>query len=245
MRIVFAGQVPKDPAHPGAIEDAFALDAEAGLAAISDGASESFDSRRWAGLLVEEYVGNPVLNWTWLDRAIGDYAAQFSHDKLSWAQEASFERGSFATLLGLRHFSRQECLEVFCVGDSIAVILDGEGRRSELAHPDYDCSEAFRRRPVLFSTKPEMNRPIKEPGFFEGNRFSWPLAGPGPWSVLCMTDAFAAWALGREEQDRPVWQRLSAVRDQSDLETLVSHTRRSREMRIDDVTFVHLSFGGT
>ena len=50
------------------------------------------------------------------------------------------------------------------------------------------------------------------------------------------------WALRHHECCRPVWKELLALDDQTDLDALVAEARESRDMRVDDVTLVRLSF---
>jgi hypothetical protein len=57
-----------------------------------------------------------------------------------------------------------------------------------------------------------------------------------------MTDAMGEWALRHDECGRPVWSELLAVDDQPGLDALVAEARQSRDMRVDDVTLVRLSF---
>jgi hypothetical protein len=91
MKVLFAGQVPKEPSFPDAIEDAYKLAPDDGRIAVSDGASESFDSKTWANLLAERFVQHPQLSQRWLDDAISDYLSEFDQPKMSWSKQASFE----------------------------------------------------------------------------------------------------------------------------------------------------------
>jgi hypothetical protein len=90
MKILFAGQVPKEPSFPDANEGAFEKDPESGKIAVSDGASESFDSKTWARLLACRFVENPQLNERWLADAIADYTARADYASLSWSKQAAF-----------------------------------------------------------------------------------------------------------------------------------------------------------
>ena len=125
LRVAFKGQVPKDLAFAGEIEDAMAFAPEAGRVAISDGASESYDSRSWAHLLVRRFVADPDVGPGWLNAAVAEYREQSSFTDLSWSRQAAFDRGSFASLLGIGYLPQEQRLKLHCVGDSVAVMIDG------------------------------------------------------------------------------------------------------------------------
>jgi len=240
MRVAFAGQVPKDPAYPDDIEDAMAFATEAGRAAISDGASESYDSRSWAQLLVRRFIADTRVDLRWLDEAIAAYRSQRDFTGLPWSHQDAFDRGSFASLLGIEYLPREQQVRVCCVGDSLAVLINRVGCRRHTFQ--YLLAELFGRRPQLFSTHPARNTRLAGPGFFDSHTESWPIPRPEPWVVLCMTDAMGEWALRHDECGRPVWSELLAVDDQPGLDALVAEARQSRDMRVDDVTLVRLSF---
>lgn len=240
MRVLFSGRVPKDPGYPEDNEDAFALDPGAGRIAVSDGASESFDSRTWAELLAHRFVHHPVLSQGWLSAAIAEYAGRFDRAGLSWSKQSAFDRGSFATLLGLRHSVKRRTLEVVGVGDSLCVLLDG--------HELVDCfpyvrAEQFHHRPDLFSTDEHLNGFFVSPGLASGYRKIWSLRESLAPAVLCMTDGIAEWALRRSEEGRPVWADLAGIATTSELEGLVFRERLTRAMRVDDSTLVVASLG--
>jgi len=240
MRVAFAGQVSKDLAFPDDIEDAMAFATEADRVAISDGASESYDSRSWAQLLVRRFVADTRVDLAWLDEAIAAYRKQSDFTDLSWSHQDAFDRGSFASLLGIEYLPREQQVRVCCVGDSLAVLIDSQGRRRRTFQ--YLCAEQFDRRPQLFSTHPARNTKLAGPDFFGSHTDSWPVYGAEPWAVLCMTDAMGEWALRHDECGRPVWSELLALHDQAGLDALVAEARESRDINVDDVTLVRLSF---
>ena len=240
MRVAFAGQVSKDLAFPDDIEDAMAFATEAGRVAISDGASESYDSRSWAQLLVRRFIADTRVDLGWLDEAIGAYGKQSDFTDLSWSHQDAFDRGSFASLLGIEYLPEQKLIEVCCVGDSLAVLIDRQGCRRRAFQ--YLCAALFGRRPQLLSTHPARNTRLTVPDFFRSHTEAWPISEPELRVVLCMTDAMGEWALRHDECGRPVWNELLALHDQTDLDVLVAEARESRGMHIDDVTLVRLSF---
>jgi len=240
MHISFQGQVPKDLAYPDDIEDAFARAPDAGRVAISDGASESYDSRSWARLLVERFVADTHVDLGWLKGAIAAYKEQSDFTELSWSHQEAFDRGSFASLLGIEHVPEARRLEVHCVGDSVAMLIDGRGHLHRKF--SYLRSASFRQRPNLLSTNPARNAFFTGWRSLESQIALWPLFPEEPWFVLCMTDAMGEWALRQHERRQPVWNKLLALEDQTALNALVAEARDNRAMRVDDVTLVRLAF---
>ncbi|MGV8991270.1 MAG: hypothetical protein ACOH1Q_07685 [Thiobacillus sp.] len=239
MKVLFAGQVPKDLSFPDANEDAFVLAADVDRVAVSDGASESFDSKTWARLLTSRFVQHPELDASWLTDAVSDYLVQFDPAQMSWSKQAAFVRGSFATLLGIEHFIEHGTVDVLGVGDSLAVLLDGGEFVDSFP---YVHSEEFQQRPELFCTNATLNTLFSVPDFFPRHHKTWCITDKSAPLVLCMTDALGEWALRRAEEGESVWQMLVEIENVSELESLVLQERLSRSMRIDDTTLVRLSF---
>ncbi len=123
-----------------------------GIGALSDGASISFDSASWARILVRHYARDPCFDGAWLAAASQEFAALHDRESLSWVQQGAFDRGSFASLLGLRRDEAR--IEVLAIGDSIAVLCDAD--RVVATFP-YESPEQFDQRPLLLSTNPAQN----------------------------------------------------------------------------------------
>jgi len=68
---------------------------------VSDGASVSFDSASWSRILARRFAQHPQFDPDWVAQAIADYAKLHDRDSLPWMQQAAFDRGSFASLLGV------------------------------------------------------------------------------------------------------------------------------------------------
>ncbi len=239
MKVLFAGQIPKDSWFPDANEDAFVLATDIGRVAVSDGASESFDSKTWAHLLTTHFVQHPGLSTSWLSDAVADYLAQFDLAQMSWSKQAAFDRGSFATLLGIEEFISHGTVDVLSVGDSLAVLLDGDDFIDSFP---YVRAEEFQQRPELFCTNAALNTFFFSPDFFSRHHKTWCIKDRSSPVILCMTDALGEWALRHAQEGRPVWQMLAGIEDVLSLETLVIQERLTRSMRIDDTTLVRLSF---
>src|SRR5690242_19769978 len=101
MHVSFTGSFPKTQDYPDANEDCFVITDDQLCIALCDGASESFDSKTWARSLADRFVANPLVDTNWVQEAVDSYRSQYDWNALSWSKQAAFDRGSFATLLGV------------------------------------------------------------------------------------------------------------------------------------------------
>lgn len=242
MKLKFVGTVPKDFAHLDSNEDAYGLDFELKRFAVGDGASESYDSKTWARMLVDKFISEPAISQGWLDDAANDYLAKFDQARLSWSQLAAFERGSFATLLGVTIADDSRTARILGIGDSIAVLLDGEAIVDSFP---YKQSPDFQQRPELFSTSPAHNMFLSASNAISRYVCEWQFDGLVSPMILCMTDALGEWALRNVEEGKIGWSALSVIEDQDVFEALIVEERRTKNMRIDDSTLITLTFSRT
>jgi hypothetical protein len=232
MRIVFDGVVPKELEHPDNNEDAFA--AGGTIIAVSDGASESFDSRNWSRILVDQYVASPQLNELWLTEAIGRYAGLYQ-DELSWSKQASFERGSFATLLGIVFHEELNTVDVLAIGDSLAVLIDnGHFNRSF----PYTSFKDFDQKPALLSTIRADNDFINQQDFLDKHTATWDLQSLDHPLLLCMTDALGQWFLKKYQSDTYALEMLLSLQNKDDMQKFISILRKNHAIRNDDTTLI-------
>ena len=239
MRIDFAGSCPKDPGEPGANEDAWAASEDGTLAALCDGASESYDSRSWARILARRWVADPEFNAEWVASSLAAYMDGVDLAAMSWSQQAGFERGSFSTLLGLEHVAARRSVEALAIGDCVAILADGA--RMVEAWPFTD-PERFKERPTLLSTLGADNGFVAEPDFKLRSVKVFDLAPLAAPRVFCMSDALAEWALRREVEGEAALARLAAIRSEDELRELVLAERAAKRLRLDDSTLAVLSF---
>jgi hypothetical protein len=239
MRTLFAGSCAKELDRSDANEDFFTFSADRQRLALSDGASESYDSRVWARLLAGKFVEHPAFGPEWIQSAIADYMLAHDFAAMSWSQQLAFERGSFATLLAVEHDAAAGVLGLFGVGDSVAVLFDGAS--VALAWPLAE-PERFRERPTLLSTIRQYNEFTRAPEFEMMARATLHLSAFEDPMLLCMTDALGEWTLrmSREEPERLV--ELLAIRSEAELASLVSAERTAKRMRVDDSTLIILGF---
>jgi len=224
MRVLHRWTLGKQLAEPYLNEDATACANVKGVYAVSDGASESFASRRWARILVARYVRRPVIDEAWLAHAIASYLQAFDRGAMSWSAQAAFDRGSFATLLGLRF--EPPGVSVLGIGDSLAVLDDGAEISATFP---YGKPEQFRANPLLLSTIHERNAAILTADF----RTYWRLHRTS--KLFCMTDAIGAWLLS-DRAERMA--RLRALRTRAEFINLVEDARTAGTMRRDDTTLL-------
>lgn len=239
MKVLFAGQVAKDFLFPEAIEDAFIMDIASGRLAISDGASESYDSKTWARLITERAADLSNVCGETVSALVEEYKSQVNTDLLSWSKLAAYERGSFATLLSVENLCLQGTVVVLAIGDSLAALIDDDICVGTFP---YHSSSEFSQRPDLISTKAALNAFIDAPDFLDKHRITWSTSKCSSPLLICMTDALAQWAIMQNERGNTAWSTLANIRQQDDLEALVARERYSQNMRIDDVTLITLSF---
>jgi hypothetical protein len=235
FHVDLSASVPKDIASPALNEDAWALNEERTCVALSDGASESFDSKTWANLLVARYARDHAMTPDWVGEALREYSSGFCFEELTWSAQRSFERGSFATLLGLVIGHNETDLEVLSIGDSLALhVRDG----NVIASFPFDRPEQFDARPTLFSTKGQANSLWANSEFFLSASRTWKVQ-PGD-VIYAVTDAVGHWILSHLTEDKTLLESLANVHSAADFTALVQQLRVSRDMRLDDSTVLRL-----
>jgi Protein phosphatase 2C len=231
LRVKFSASVPKWHCEPSSNDDVFCHDGidSCRRIAVSDGATESYDSRTFAQALCQAWVNVPFTDWP-LKRALRDYAAHYAGRPMSWSDLGAFERGSFATFLGVSLVGDR--LKVLAVGDSLMTI---HGREEQLTFP-FTSAEQFNNRPTLFSTARAANHFYKPSQLRAKTHFH--VVHPGD-RVFLMTDAIGAWFLSQNERDeaRGLLESLSTA----DLfQQWIDSERQNKRIRNDDTTLIHL-----
>lgn len=240
MKLEFCGSVPKDPGSPDANEDKFAF-SDDGLRrlALCDGASESFDSKLWASLLASRFVLDPKVGPEWVASVLAKYSTAHDFNSLSWSKQAAYERGSFATLLGVEDDEEHNAVDILAVGDSVALLVcDGK-----LVHGwPFEDPERFKDRPTLLSTINGHNDFVGISGFWTEHGKTFHLEGLASPRLLCMTDALGEWALKQALSGSNGLVELLSVETEEQLAKLVLRERTTKQMRVDDSTLLVLSF---
>ena len=239
MQIVFKGVVPKELEYPDNNEDAYVI--EKNVVAISDGASESFDAKSWALILVRKYINRARFRESWLVEAIEEYSILHDRETLSWSKQASFDRGSFATLLGIEFHEESNSVNVLAIGDSLAVLISN-GRVVE-SYP-YTSFEDFDQNPALLSTNHFQNDFIRHQDFFSTHSVTWDLQPLKKPLLLCMTDALGNWFLRTYKSDPTVLESLLSFRKESAMQEFITALRKDKTIRTDDTTLVVIDIHG-
>ena len=239
MKREFSGTVPKDPSSPEANEDKFAFSEDGRRVALSDGASESFDSKLWAELLVRRFVADPKVRPEWVASTLAEYSAAHDFQSMSWSKQAAFERGSFATLIGVEQFEEHDAVEVLAIGDSIALLVD-DGKL--IRGWPFEDPERFKERPTLLATVAGHNDFIGVSGFWTLHGKTFHLEGLADPRLICMTDALGEWALKEALAGGSGLTELLSINTVEQLSELVVRERSERRMRVDDSTLLVLSF---
>lgn len=239
MRLLFSGSCPKDPLGSDINEDRWAFDKARRALALCDGASESFDSSVWAQILADKFVADTAVTPDWLSVAVNDYVIRHDFAAMSWSRQASYERGSFSTLLGVEHDTEHQTIEILAVGDSLAVLTSGP---SVVACWPFSDPLRFKERPTLFATLPEHNVFVSGSDFWTTHGAVFDLRTLESPRLLCVTDALGEWLLRQTQSAGDGLERLLAIDTESDLVSLVVEERLAGRMRIDDSTLLVAAF---
>jgi hypothetical protein len=235
--LVRAFRLPREGLCRTECADAVSLRASAGRFALADGATEAYDSGRWARLLARAWTSGPggrgedaATGLARLGRAL--YRSWFRRP-LTWYAEEKARRGSFATLLGFQVCGSGGWYAV-AVGDSCLFQERDGGLRAAFPLAD---PEDFGSSPALVPSLP-----WRHPGWSRAIQVTTGSIRPGDVFWL-MSDALARWYLG-------TWARRQALRrelhctmlapDDRALARLVSRERRAGRLRDDDVAVVRL-----
>jgi len=233
-RLPLAFSVPKrDDQHN---EDSFHRSTR-GVYALSDGASVSFDSASWARILVRRYARNPEFTREWLSAAIAEFRKLYDRESLPWMQQASFDKGSFASLLGVRIAEGGMAIQVLSVGDSLAVLCDGDCIKATF--PLTAASE-FTRSPQLICTNPTENAFLDEVDLSYDLVADWTFRGLERPALLCMTDALGHWLLSQRDRDLSPVSVLRKVRTPGAFARFVQEERAAGRLKRDDTTLIAL-----
>jgi hypothetical protein len=229
LRLAFS--VPKADGQPN--EDSYQR-SQRGVVALSDGASVSFDSASWSRILVGQFAHNPNFSRGWLSAAIDQFSKKYNRDELPWMQQAAFDQGSFASLLGVRFLKGGQRIQVFAVGDSLAVLCDGDHIKATFP---YSQASEFNQRPQLLSTNPAENTFIDDSDFSYSRFEDWSFGKLKRPTLFCMTDALGQWLLSSANRQSAI-AKIRGLRTQRDFKRFVSSERASARMRRDDTTLL-------
>jgi hypothetical protein len=229
-RVLRAFSVAKREDTPN--EDRWRASDNGTICALSDGASVSFDSAPWAEVLTHRFVEDQGVSREWLEAAAREYQTAYDRDAMPWMHQAAFDRGSFATLLGIVFSQDGANARAFAIGDSLlAFIDDGEVVRTI----PYVEPEEFENSPQLLSTSIFENRLLDEETISDAWHDLNISAHSAPIFLL-LTDAIGRWLL-----DEPSSERISTllgIEDERSFSAFVERERGEGRLRRDDTTMV-------
>jgi hypothetical protein len=202
------------------------------ICALSDGASISFDSGLWAQILTRKFVNSQDISKLWIEAAIQEYRSAYDREAMSWAYQAAFDRGSFATLLGVVCASDGRGVKAFAFGDTLLVFTDSGNVVRTLPYVQPD---EFDQSPKLISTNPIENNAVDEEALSD----SWQaltVASHDAPTLLLMTDAIGRWLLDQPDPGRA--RQLLEIPDAQAFASFVELERVEGRMKRDDSTLV-------
>jgi hypothetical protein len=224
--------LPKSgPDYPN--EDFCAVSQRKGLIGLSDGASISYDSATWARLIAIGFVQDPSVSKDWISRAVKLYEEKHDRSVMSWMAQAAYDRGSFASLLGVKFSGENKAAEIIAIGDSTAVLCDGD---NILATYPYSVPEEFDSRPTLISSEHTKNGFLDTDNFPTSNTVYWDFADCKEPMIICVTDALGHWILSERRSDRSPVKVLRSIGSYASFSRFVEMERASGKMRRDDTT---------
>jgi hypothetical protein len=221
---------PKIGASPEENEDAWLVDANTGLIAVSDGASSSFGASVWSRALVEAATvtggSNAEFVAACVQRAAAVWTARHTSGEVAWWAQEGMRRGAFATLLVVRigGVERGRSWTALAVGDSCVFHLRRAGHDWTLVGSfPLSTPEEFGSHPdLLSSVAQQLPTPVTTAGALQSGDV-----------LLAATDAVSEWLL-----TMPSRLAFAAVADVNQFAEVVMTARHERTMVNDDATVV-------
>lgn len=233
LHTVFHGTIPKSSRSDDPNEDVVCpegLPEYIQRVALSDGASESYDSLTLAQILCANWLEStpPRLR---LKKVLKEFERRSELEGLGWAKAAAYARGSFATFLGVD--LQKGNLTVLAIGDTMMFL---HNPNSDLCTGmPYESLDQVPSRPLLVSSVRSQNT-FYRPGQIKNfcRKFT---VTPGT-TILMMTDALGLWFLSQKTPDANTI--LKRLQNQVDFESFVLETRAANKIKDDDTTLIHL-----
>ena len=225
-------------------EDAYAVDAPAGVFALADGASSAWRAGDWAAALAAAWVAKPPARGRdggrgaftgWLEGLREALTAEDTADpERPWFTAAAARRGAHAALLGLSLHAlggKRPRWRTLAVGDVCCFhVRDG----ALLTATPIDAADRFGSHPDLLSSLPGADVP--EPIIAEGELRAGDL-------LVLASDALAAFLLRLDAAGEPVWPTLARV-DGAAFLALVAAGIDADLLERDDTTLVRIALRG-
>jgi len=234
---------PKKGTIRSECEDAFAFSKSRMVFALADGATESYDSRSWARLLVRAWIRiqPPAIEMEDFEPLLRDLGVRlhqkWSRRKLPWYAEEKAQGGSFAAFVGLQ-ISAQEGLihwRAIALGDCCLIHRHGPALLETFP---ITKSEEFGSNPLLLPSSASK----------QGQALDLVRRGAGTTSsgndFLLMSDAVACWFLKQIEDGKAeamgLFDKLTAADDIGGLTDFLENLRSAGNIRNDDVAVLRI-----
>lgn len=227
--------LPKRDAPLHECEDAIAIDIDSLCCAVADGATEGFDSRRWARYLTRAWVSRSTevegLDLGGCVRPLGErLERRWAGRALPWYLEEKAASGAFAAFVGVR-FTRSWTWSAVAIGDA-CMVVERDGR----IHQSFPLSSAseFSSRPILVPSRPV--------GRMDGViQLAHGLCEPGD-VILLMSDAICAWYFAHAVSEGDLHGAFHrAMSAEGEMARFVAVERGAGRLRNDDVAIVRLA----
>ncbi|OCG68236.1 hypothetical protein A9G41_08630 [Gilliamella sp. Nev5-1] len=251
--------------HESLNEDSWAISDDNLSIAISDGATESYDSKLWAKILCQKFVGKTFSSFDeYLISAEKDYAKQHDIHNMTWTQIEAYQRGSFATFIGVNYSQIKNSLKITCIGDSCIFLFKKSSKnylkrkRSRVKkktrvyrncknNHKYEYQKIFdipdfKNCPQLISTKKNFNT-------FDFDKYTKyvNLSKYNDYYLFLCTDALADWLINSFNLLKSSTNLTNILNLQNNLSNLneffytkVMEARKNKKMKIDDSTLIIL-----
>lgn len=234
--------LPKPGLLESECEDAVGVRRDRHRFCVADGATESYDSRRWARLLTKHWASSTRLLTSdelapWMRRLGARLERRWAKRTLPWYAEEKARMGAFAALVGVAFSGSGDegpSWQSIALGDSCLVHRRGASIVQALPISDPD---AFGYHPTLIPSKPEKQNGIAENFTIAGGH-----AQPGDVFLL-LTDAIAAWYLrtcAEEQALAAELERLLEASDTAGIGEMLSWERAKGKLRSDDIAIVRI-----
>jgi len=234
--------LPKAGLLKSECEDSIGVRRDTRRFCVADGATEAYDSGRWARLLTKHWAASSRLLTSeelapWM-RALGErMEKRWSKKSLPWYAEEKAHGGAFAALVGLAFFGHGDggpSWQAIALGDSCLV-----HRREATVLRALPLSDpaAFGYHPTLVPSKPSRQEGIADSFIVAGGH-----AQPGDVFLL-LSDAIAAWYLRLCSEDPSKLAELERLLESNDalgVEDLISSERSGQRLRNDDIAIVRV-----
>jgi hypothetical protein len=237
--------IPKRGSQPRECEDAVAINQKRMVFAVVDGATEAYDSRRWARLFAKTWVriDPPPLEMSDFEPFVKDLGwrlhRRWSKSKLPWYAEEKALGGSFLAFLVLKCELQKRVFnwQAAALGDCCLIQRNGT---EVVASFPLQKSEEFGIDPILLPSLISKQREA-----FDLVRHRMGSLSPGH-DLLLMSDAIASWFLRQHEEGMTevvqLFDKLTSDDDQVGLLNLFEDLRNHHQIKNDDITLIRIEF---